>query len=147
MPTLQSLSRQHDHALQLTLRLINLMAAHRPHDDPYPIALQLARWVNLLRAHLASEDEWLYPAMIASRDAAAAATASAFQADMGHLAQGLEDFNRRWSCSAAIGADFGGFHRDALELFAAFDRRIAREDRDLYPLARASFFDALTQAA
>ena len=146
MPTLRSLRWQHDQVSQLMLRLINLIEQYRPGDDAYPIALQLARWTGLLRGHLASEDAWLYPSMIASRDARAAATAASFQADMGHLAERLEAFDRRWSSSAVIGAAFPRFHREALDLFAAFDRRIAREDRCLYPLAEART-DLLSNAA
>lgn len=147
MPTLRSLRWQHDQVSQLMLRLINLIKAHRPGDDAYPIALQLARWVSLLRGHLASEDEWFYPAMIALRDAEAAAIAHAFQTDMGHLAQKLEAFDRRWSSSSVIDASFARFHREAFDLFAAFDRRIAREDQALYPLAEAKGVGAMTTAA
>ncbi|MDQ3075275.1 MAG: hypothetical protein M3Q88_06680 [Pseudomonadota bacterium] len=53
MPTLHSLRWQHDQATQVMLRLINFVAAYRPGDDAYPIALQLAQWVSLLRSHLA----------------------------------------------------------------------------------------------
>ena len=96
MATLHSLRWQHDQASQLMLRLINLIKAHRPGDDAYPIALQLARWVGLLRGHLACEDDWLYPAMIASLDARAARTAQAFQTDMATSPTG-------WKRSTAAG--------------------------------------------
>ncbi|MDQ3078093.1 MAG: hemerythrin domain-containing protein [Pseudomonadota bacterium] len=129
------------------LRLINLIEAYRSGEDAYPIALQLARWTGLLRGHLASEDEWFYPAMIASHHAETAATATAFRTDMGHLAERLEVFVRRWSSSAVIGAGFPRFRREAFALFAAFDRRIAREDHTLYPLAESQGVGAMPNAA
>ena len=120
------------------LRLINLTAVFRPKDNALPIALQLAQWVSLMRTHLLTEDEWFYPAMIASGDAAAVATATSFQDDMGHLAEQLEAFDRRWSSSAVIVARFASFRQDMLTLFAAFDRRIERENGTLYRLATAT---------
>ena len=63
------------------------------------------------------------------------------------LAGRLEDFDRRWSSSAVIGADFPRFHREAFALFAAFDRRIAREDHTLYPLAETKGIGAIPNAA
>ena len=147
MTTLHSLRWQHDQASQMMLRLIHLIRSYRPGEDTYPIALQLARWVSLLRGHLACEDDWFYPAMIASGDAMSAATAREFRADMGDLAQQLEGFDRRWSSSAAIAAAFGQFRREACALFADFDRRIAREDQTLYPLAADRGIGAMPNAA
>lgn len=131
----------------MMLRLINLIKAHRTGDDAYPIALRLAEWVSLLRTHLASEDEWLYPAMIASDDEQASSTAIRFQTEMGYLAEGLEAFDRNWSSSAVIGARFPSFRAEAFTLFAAFDRRIAHEDQTLYPLAETKGIGAMPSAA
>ena len=147
MPTLHTLRWQHSQASQLMLRLIDLIKAHQPGDDAYPITLQLAQWVSLLRGHLACEDGWFYPAMMASSDAQAVATAIEFQTEMGHLAGRLEAFDRRWSSSAVIGTDFPRFHREAFELFAAFDLRISREDQTLYPLAERGGVGARSNAA
>ena len=122
----------------MMLRLVNLIKAHRSGDDAYPIALQMTAWVSLLRSHLASEDEWFYPAMIASFDDRVSATAAEFQVDMGDLAERLEAFERRWSSSAVIRTRFARFRTEAFALFAAFDQRIAREDHMLYPLAELS---------
>ena len=129
------------------LRLVNLINAHRPGDDAFPITLEMAKWVRLLRAHLACEDEWFYPAMIASNDRKAASAARQFQADVGDLAEQLERFDRSWSSSAVIGSCFDCFRQDAFALFAAVDRRIAHEDRQLYPLAETSGIGAMPKAA
>lgn len=147
MPTLHSLRYQHDEASRMMLRLINLIEARGPADDVYPIALQLARWVSLLRSHLASEDQWLYPALVALGGSRAAMVARAFKTEMGHLAQQLEAFDRRWSSSAVIAADFDRFRHEAFALFADFDRRIEREDSVLYPIAESSGIGAMSKAA
>ena len=131
----------------MMLRLINLIDAHRADDDAFPIALLLARWVSLLRSHLAMEDEWLYPAVVALGSLRAATIALVFEADMGNLAQRLEAFDRRWSSSAVIAGDFDRFRDEAFALFADFDRRIEREDRTLYPIAEASGVVVMPKAA
>ena len=131
----------------MMLRLVNLIRAHRRGADAYPIALLIAEWISLLRSHLASEDEWFYPAMIGSPDDQASAIAAEFQSDMGHLAEQLESFDRRWSSSAVIGARFDCFREESFALFAAFDCRIAREDHTLYPLAETRGIGELPSAA
>jgi len=131
----------------MMLRLINLIEARRPADDAYPIALLLARWVSLLRSHLASEDEWLYPTLVALGGPCAAERVRAFETDMGHLAQRLESFDRRWPSSAVIAADFDRFRDEAFALFADFDRRIEREDRILYPIAESIGVGTMSKAA
>src|SRR6478672_8257769 len=92
-----SMRRQHDALTEILLRLVNMVDRYRGGPDAYPIAVQLARLVSLLRSHLASEDEWLYPAMVAAHEPGAAALAFGFRAEMGGLASKLEEFERRWS--------------------------------------------------
>ena len=130
-----SMRRQHDALTEILLRLVNMVDRYRGGPDAYPIAVQLARLVSLLRSHLASEDEWLYPAMVAAHEPGAAALAFGFRAEMGGLASKLEEFERLWSSSSAIAASFDAFRSDARILFVAIDERIAREDAELYPAA------------
>lgn len=130
-----SMRRQHAALTDMLLRLVNMVEGHRPGDEAYPISLQLARLIGLLRSHLASEDEWLYPAMIASHERRAAELAEHYRREMGGLAERVEAFERRWSSSSVVAAAFEAFRGDAKALFAAIDERIAREDSQLYPAA------------
>ena len=133
-----SLRRQHDAALAMADRLIDLVDALRTAAPIHAIVMQLNRMVGLLRVHLAHEDVELYPGLIASKDPKVVA------AWPGHLSMkwagwrpNLEQFARYWSCSASIAGAFDEFREGVHELMLALAVRIERENLQLYPLAEA----------
>jgi hemerythrin-like domain-containing protein len=136
MYELDELRNQHDAALCMADRLLDLVADYRCEADALPIALQLNKLVGLLRVHLAQEDVQLYPRLLASGDRDIAKLALSYVSEMGGLAHELEQFIRRWSSSAVIAADFADFAEAAQELVLQLSFRIERENRYLYPLAK-----------
>ena len=138
MIKLDILRRQHDAALDMAQRLLDLIDGYRPGNSAYPILMQLNRLYGVLRVHLAHEDVELYPALMASSDARVARTAGHYVDEMGGLALNLECFARHWSCSASIANNFAEFSQAANDLMLALAVRIERENRYLYPLADAA---------
>ena len=137
MYPLTELSNQHDAALGMADRLIELIDDYRCEEDALPIAVQFSKLVGLLCVHLAQEDVQLYPKLVASDDGKTAKLALAFVAEMGGLALELELLARRWSSSAVIAGDFAEFAEATRELILQLAVRIERENRYLYPLARS----------
>jgi hypothetical protein len=135
MTELTDLRQQHDAALAMADRLIDLIDEYREEDDALPIAVQFSKLVGLLRVHFAQEDVLLYPALVASGDGEVARLALSYAAEMGALAHEIEGFVRRWSSSAVIAGDFPTFAAAARELVLALAVRIERENRFLYPTA------------
>jgi hypothetical protein len=131
------LRAQHDEALAMADRLIDLADHHDPRSAAIPILMQLNRLLGLLRVHLAHEDVELYPTLTASRDALIARTAQRFVDEMGSLAGELECFARRWSCSVSIAGNIDEFREGIHQLVMTLAVRIERENRILYPLAEA----------
>lgn len=135
MYALSELRSQHDAALHMAERLIDMIDEYRGDADAPPVALQFNRLFGLLRVHLAQEDVQLYPDLVASGDHQTANVALAYVLEMGGLASELELFAQRWSSSAVIASDFFGFAEAARELVLQLAFRIERENRHLYPLA------------
>ena len=135
MIKLDILRHQHDAALDMAQRLLDLIDGHRAGDPGYPILMQLNRLYGVLRIHLALEDVELYPALTASSDPEVARTARLFVEELGSLALDLECFARHWSCSASIANNFAEFSEAARDLMLALAVRIERENQHLYPLA------------
>lgn len=131
----QILRQQHDSAMVMADRLIDLVDNFNPRSSGIPILMQLNRLLGLLRVHLAHEDVELYPRLMASADPNTARTAGAYVAEMGGLAIDLEYFVRHWSCSASIAGNIEEFREGVQELILALAVRIERENRYLYPLA------------
>jgi Hemerythrin HHE cation binding domain len=129
------LRSQHDDALAMADRLIELVDHYDPRMAAIPILMQLNRLLGLLRVHFAFEDVELYPALMASNDPLAARTAKRFVDETAKLAIEFECFARRWSCSASIADDIDGFREGAHGLLLTLAVRIEQENLYLYPLA------------
>lgn len=133
----QTLREQHDTALLMADRLIDLVDNYDCRADAIPILMQLNRLLGTLRVHLAHEDVVLYPKLKESSDPAVAQTATAFIEEMGDLAMHLEVFAQQWSCSASIAGNIDEFCEGAHQLLLALAVRIERENRYLYSLAES----------
>jgi hypothetical protein len=137
MVNTEILRQQHDAALTMADRLVDLVDNYDPRSAAIPLLMQLNRLVGILRVHLAHEDVELYPKLMASRDPAVARMAGIYVAEMGGLAIDLECFARHWSCSASIAGNFDEFREGVHELVLTLAARIERENRYLYPLAES----------
>ena len=137
MMKLDILRGQHDAALDMAQRLLELIDAYRPGGPGYPILMQLNRLYGVMRVHFAHEDVELYPALVGSADPKVARTAQVYVEEMGGLALNLECFARQWSCSASITNNFAEFSQAANDMMLALAVRIERENQYLYPLAEA----------
>ncbi len=135
MNAIATLQAQHNALGEMMLRLVNMTDAFQKPAQAFPITVQLAKLSQLLRLHLATEDEWFYPAMIASDEPVAAALALTYRDDVGGIAEEVEAFLTRWNSSAVIGSGFVAFRAELRALFGKLEARIGREDRELYPLA------------
>lgn len=131
---IETLQHQHEAAEEMAAAIVAAVGAYRDEYDAIPIARQIGKLNALLRVHFAYEDSILYPAMVRSGDGDAAALAVQFGAEMGALADGFEDFARRWSGPTVIAGMFELFREEATALFAALGARIERENDLLYPL-------------
>ena len=127
---------QHDVAEQLVARIVAQMDHFEGRNDAYRISVNLAKLLGVLRVHLAQEDLYLYPAMMKSDDEVAATLARRFADEMGDLAEQFEQFATCWSASAAIVGRIEQFRAEARAIFGALTIRIARENDELYPLAK-----------
>ena len=147
MNVLATLHRQHEELSRHLLGTLNAVLDFRDGDSAGRLALSLGAMVKLLREHLLLEDEWLYPMMIRANQPSAAAAAVELRDGMGLLADEIEDFQRRWGTSSVIETFPAQFRSEAIALFGRINDRIAREDRDLLPLAGLLGIDRQSSAA
>lgn len=132
MSELAKLREEHSQIMMIVRALEVLIS--RPGPPPQLDLFAIRRDLSaVLIAHLKAEDWALYPRLLASRDPRIAATARRFSKEMGGLAASYAGYSEKWHASA-IGADWPGNCRESRELFDALGNRIARENRELYPL-------------
>ena len=135
MTAITNLEAQHYEMAGIMLGLVNQVQGFHGPEQAYSITVQLAKLSHLLRRHLAIEDEWFYPAMIASDEPLAASLAAAYRDEVGGIAAAVESFLMQWNSSTVIGLGFDRFREELISLFHRIEDRIGREDQELYPLA------------
>jgi iron-sulfur cluster repair protein YtfE (RIC family) len=135
---------------------MNVEALRKQHEDIGALADQLSqavsdpaerrpvaalRWrlARELIAHLAIEDRYLYPAMIARCGSEGAKVAARFRAEMGDLAERFTEYMAGWS-DPRIAEDWPGFRDETRAILATLAHRIALENDALYPLADTMSF-------
>lgn len=136
MNSITDLEQEHYALASMMLQLVNKVQGFEGSDDALAITVDLAKLTKLLRLHLATEDEWFYPAMMNSDEPFAVSLAAAYRNEVGGIAERFEGFLRQWNSSAVIDLGFSRFRVDLLSLFREIEDRIGREDKELYPLAR-----------
>ena len=149
MARTSTLRAQHDHAEKLFDELferIDRFDAAAEGADAYSLSLCLAKIAGVLRTHFAIEDQVLYPMLIASESREVAVVARVFEREIGSLGDQFERFLQRWGRSAEIATAIPQFRYECDMMFAALRDRIARENRELYPLADRENAELLQRA-
>lgn len=136
MNVINNLEAEHHAMAAMMLRLVNMVEGFQGPDQAYAITVDLAKLAHLLRLHLATEDEWFYPAMMNADDPRAASLAATYNDEVGGLAERFEIFLRQWNSSTVIDLGFDRFRAELLGLLHQIEDRIGWEDNELYPLAR-----------
>jgi iron-sulfur cluster repair protein YtfE (RIC family) len=94
-----------------------------------------------LLGHLTREDWLLYPSLLQSSERRIAATAQSFIDEMGGLMQAYKSWSAKWPTEAAR-ANWSGFAAETTALLDQLERRIERENCELYPLVEQGFSQA-----
>lgn len=96
------------------------------------LADTINRLIAVLKMHLASEDSYLYPALLKNSDEKVRRITKAYMDEMGDLSQRCTTFHDAWNTASKILADKTGFLRQFSVISAALTTRMDREERELY---------------
>jgi hemerythrin-like domain-containing protein len=99
------------------------------------LCADVSRLVGMISVHFESEDESLYPKLLASGQPGVTETVKKFQNETGGLKSDVEMFFLKWSSPIAITEKVGEFVDEGKSIVEALTRRIQRESTELYPLA------------
>jgi hypothetical protein len=99
------------------------------------LCADVSRLVGMISVHFESEDENLYPELLASGQPGTSETIAKFQGETGNLKSDVEMFFLKWSSPIAITEKAGEFVDDGKSIVEMLTSRIQRESTELYPLA------------
>jgi len=140
MSELMKLREEHASLARQFRRLAEVI--EQPAAPPQLELFELRReLVSTLLAHLKLEDWALYPRLIESGDAEAAAAGAMFKEEMGGLAPAFLAYSNKWN-AATITADWASYCAETRAILDALTNRLTRENRELLPL-----LERLDQAA
>ncbi|SFL85932.1 hemerythrin domain-containing protein [Pelosinus propionicus] len=99
------------------------------------IALLLNQLSGKLKIHAISEDKFLYPSLMNHSNSSVKTISQNFYAEMGGLAQVFEEFKSNFATTNKISANPAAFLSESQKVFTALQRRVNKENTELYPLA------------
>jgi hypothetical protein len=135
MPSILALGKQHDDILALVERMSPLLKPEILARDAKPMAELLSKLNSKFLIHLAYQDHWLSPKLLAHPDPAVRDVAHRCSKEMGFLAAGLGAYCKRWMSATCIEHNAAAFVTETHLLFVALAKRIEQEHSELYPLA------------
>lgn len=133
MNLLQNYSEKHQEIMDEAAGIVKLLDTGTA--DTNEIRRILSILAGKLKVHLAAEDRYLYPKLMASENDRVRTTAENFVKEMGGIYSSFSDFLTRWPSGSTIGENRELFRSEMKEVVAALSERISREDSELYPLA------------
>jgi len=135
MKNLDQLKRQHVEIFEVLNNTKSLIQKKDLENDSMAIAKNINNIAGKLQVHLNNEDRFLYPAFLKSESAELKTKAQAYSSEMGDLSSVYTDFKTKYNTRSKIMADSAAFLSDAKTVFDAIEKRIEKEDHDLYKLA------------
>jgi hypothetical protein len=102
------------------------------------IAQRIVAISGVIKLHLAVEDRVLYPALLASGDAALVRMSAAYQGEMQGIARAYLDFAGTWNLASRLEAEPEQFRAEANQVLKVLYERMQREDREFYPAIERS---------
>jgi hemerythrin-like domain-containing protein len=131
MDRVETLCDEHREIRTLLDRLNAYLEGGPP--DPLPFLHFRRELGRIVTHHLKKQDWVLYPRLKASGRAELRAAAIRLCAEIGSFEEAFGAYARRWT-SSRIGEDWAGYREETRAMVRLLERRMALEERDLYPL-------------
>ena len=133
---IENLSRQHHDIFALVNRIRAYSGEDQIRENAAVIAKTLAQLSGIIKMHLLAEDKFVYPVLRTHVDSRVCNAADAFAAEMGELASVFTAYKSKYLIAGRIAEDAAAFFSETTRVFAALEKRINKEERELYPLVQ-----------
>ncbi|MGI5070774.1 hemerythrin domain-containing protein [Treponema pectinovorum] len=121
--------------VQEYLQTIDKLAKQGVKENAAEIALNINKMTGIIKMHLASEDKLLYPELLASKSENVKKITKQYMDEMGDLYKAYGNFAEEFRTPSKIEENSQKFVESFKAVEAALNTRIAREEKELYPLA------------
>ncbi len=128
----EQLKKQHDSINQLIVETNKLVKEKNLETNASVIAKNISTLAGILQMHLSHEDQYLYPSLMESNNSEVVNKAKKYMDEMGNLRGVYIEFKNEFNTKSKIMSNTIGFEKAFKEVFSAIEKRISREDSDLY---------------
>ena len=90
-----------------------------------------------LNIHMSSEDKFLYPTLIESKDQQLKQIAKQYSEEMGNIHIEFNNYKNKFNTKTKILSNIDGFLKESKEIIKLLENRISKEDMHLYPKIKA----------
>ena len=90
-----------------------------------------------LNMHMSSEDKFLYPTLIESKDQQLKQIAKQYSEEMGNIHIEFNDYKNNFNTKTKVLNNIDGFLKESKEIIKLVENRISKEDINLYPKIKA----------
>jgi len=90
-----------------------------------------------LNIHMSSEDKFLYPALIESKDQQLKQIAKQYSEEMSNIHVVFNNYKNKFNTKSKILRDVEGFLKESTDIIKLLENRISKEDMHLYPKIKA----------
>lgn len=135
MKNLDQLKRQHLEIYEVLNETKTLIQKENFENNSQAIAKNINNIAGKLQVHLNNEDRFLYPTFLNSDRIELKNKAQAYTVEMGDLSNIYTIFKNKYNTRSKIMADTTSFITDSDKVFKAIEKRIHKEDHDLYKIA------------
>lgn len=129
--------KHHDELLNVVGSIQKYLTVEGVQSSSADIRKLLTILAGAVRIHLAFEDRALYPSLLASTNSTISTTAKQFMDEMSGIQGVLEGYLDKYHSVKIIRDNPDDFIDETESLFKVLGERIARENRDFYPLVDA----------
>ncbi len=130
-----NLERQHQDFFVIMEKISIHRSEEQVKANAAAIALLLNQLSGKLKIHAISEDKFLYPSLMNHSNPNIKSISQKFYTEMGGLAQEFEEFKNNFATTNKISSNPAAFLIASQKVFTAFQRRVNKENTELYPLA------------
>lgn len=133
MANIDNLERQHTEIKNLILNVKQGINANSIEENLDTLVRNINILAGKLNIHMTSEDKFLYPALVESKDQQLKEISKQYSEEMGHIHLGFNNYKNKFNTKTKIISDVDGFLKASKEIIKLLENRISKEDIYLYP--------------
>ncbi|MBB6622162.1 hemerythrin domain-containing protein [Clostridium gasigenes] len=133
MANIENLERQHVEIKDLFLKIKQGINSNDIKVNLDVLVKNINTLAGKLNIHMNSEDKFLYPALIESKDQQLKEIAKQYSEEMGHIHVQFNNYKNKFNTRSKILSDTDGFLKESKEIIKLLENRISKEDMYLYP--------------